>query len=68
MRKEAAYWFMFIAGIALMTIQIIRYGYNQLELNFQEFSVTVVSVALMIFPRFILRVFEKIINSKKNES
>ena len=67
MRKEVAYWFMFLAGIALMIIQITKYAYNSLELNIQEFFVTVVSIALMIFPRFLLQAFEKIINTKKNE-
>jgi len=67
-RREVAYWFMLLAGIALMTIQLIRYGKNELEFSLGEIIITVLSVALMILPKYILRVFEKFINSNKNEN
>jgi hypothetical protein len=70
-RREIAYWAMLLAGIALMTMQLIKYGINELEFSFGEITVTVVSVAFMIFPKFILRIFEHFVKSKtngKNES
>jgi hypothetical protein len=66
-RREVAYWFMLLVGIALMTIQLVKYWEKELDFSFGEIIITVLSVALMILPRYILRVFEKFINSNKNE-
>lgn len=64
-RKSIAHWFMLIVGIAVMTIQVVKYANNTLKFTLGEVIVTVVSVSLMIFPKYILRVFENFANSKK---
>ena len=64
-RKEIAYWFMLIIGIGIMLIQFYRYATNTLSYTTAEMLMNIISVAFMIFPRFILRVSEKVITRKK---
>ena len=66
-RKEIAYWFMLIIGIGIMLIQFYRYATNTLSYTTAEMLMNIISVAFMIFPRFILRVSEKVI-TRKNEN
>ncbi|MGH2666055.1 hypothetical protein [Flavobacterium sp.] len=67
-RREIAYWFMLLVGIVLMTIQLIKYYNDELQYTTGEMIINVISVALMLFPRFILNMAEKFINSKKDEN
>lgn len=64
-RNEIAYWFMLIVGGFLMLLQLKKYYLNELEFTAGEMIVNVISVAFMIFPRFILNMANKIITNKK---
>ena len=66
-RREIAYWFMLIIGIGIMLIQFYRYATNTLSYTTAEMLMNVISVAFMIFPRFILNMAEKVI-TRKNEN
>ena len=66
-RREVAYWFMLIIGVGIMSIQFYRYATNTLSYTTAEMIMNVISVAFMIFPRFILNMAEKVI-TKKNEN
>ena len=63
-RKEIAYWFMLIIGIGIMLIQFYRYATNTLSYTTAEMIMNVISVAFMIFPKFILNMAEKVITKK----
>lgn len=68
-RSEIAYWFMLIIGVFLMTIQLKKYYENSLEFTTGEMIINIVSISLMIFPKFILNMANKIItNKKQNEN
>ena len=63
-RREVAYWFMLIIGVGIMSIQFYRYATNTLSYTTAEMIMNVISVAFMIFPRFILNMAEKVITKK----
>mgnify|MGYP003453245096 FL=1 len=63
-RREFAYWCMLIVGVAIMIVQFYRYATNTLSYTYNEMIMNVISVAFMIFPKFILNMAEKLINSK----
>ncbi len=63
-RKEIAYWFMLLIGIGIMLIQFYRYATNTLSYTTAEMIMNVISVAFMIFPKFILNMTEKVITKK----
>lgn len=63
-RREIAYWFMLIIGIGIMLIQFYRYATNTLSYTSSEMIMNIISVAFMIFPRFILKIAEKVITRK----
>jgi hypothetical protein len=70
-RRNIAYWFLLIAGIALISMQIYKYFIGTLELSIEELIVCLVATTLVISPKLILESIEKFINSKygnKNES
>lgn len=70
-RRNIAYWFLLLAGIALITMQAMKYWNGTLELKIEEGIVTLVAVTLALAPKLILESIEKFINSKygnKNES
>lgn len=60
-----------LLGIALITMQVIKYWNNTLELKIEELVVSFVAISLVLAPRIILESIEKFVNSKtngKNES
>ena len=65
-RREIAFWFMMIVGMAITMIQLYRYSTNTLSYTTAEMIMNIVAVAFMIFPKFILNMAEKLI-TKKNE-
>lgn len=65
-RREIAFWFMMIVGMAITMIQLYRYATNTLSYTTAEMIMNIVAVAFMIFPKFILNMAEKLI-TKKNE-
>lgn len=70
-RRNIAYWFLLLAGIALIVMQAIKYWNGTLDLKLEEAIVTLVAVTLALAPKLILESIEKFINSKygnKNES
>ena len=66
-RRIIGYWLLMMAGITLITMQIIKYWNNQLELKIEEFIVTLMAISLVLAPRIILESIEKFINSKTND-
>jgi hypothetical protein len=70
-RRNIAQWFLLIAGISLIAMQIAKYWNGTLELKIEEAIVTLFAVTLSLMPKLILESIEKFINSKygnKNES
>jgi hypothetical protein len=70
-RRNIAYWFLLIAGIALISMQIYKYFIGTLILSVEELIVCLVATTLVVSPKLILESIEKFINSKygnKNES
>lgn len=70
-RRNIAYWFLLLAGIALISMQVYKYFIGTLELTVEELIVSLVATTLVVSPKLILENIEKFINSKygnKNES
>lgn len=67
-RREIAFWFMMIVGMAITIVQFYRYATNTLSYTTAEMIMNLIAVAFMIFPRWILNVAEKVITTKKNEN
>lgn len=70
-RRNIAYWFLLLAGIALISMQVYKYFIGTLELTIEELIVSLVATTLVVSPKLILESIEKFINSKygnKNES
>lgn len=70
-RRNIAYWFLLLAGIALISMQVYKYFIGTLELTVEELIVSIVATTLVVSPKLILESIEKFINSKygnKNES
>lgn len=67
MRREIAYWFLLFIGIGITIIQFYRYATNTLSYTYFEMVMNIVAVAFMLFPRFILKMAEKVI-TRNNES
>lgn len=69
-RRNIAYWFLLLAGIALISMQVYKYFIGTLELTIEELIVSLVATTLVVSPKLILESIEKFINSKygnKNE-
>ena len=66
-RRVLGYWLLMFAGLTLLTMQIVKYWNNQLELKIEEFIVTLMAISLVLAPRIILESIEKFINSKTND-
>jgi len=64
-RRELVLWIMAVVGIIIMLIQLYRYATNTLSYTSGEMVMNIISVALMIFPKFILNLAQKILT--KNE-
>lgn len=70
-RRLIGNWLLMLLGIALITMQVIKYWNNTLELKIEELVVSFVAISLVLAPKVILESIEKYINSKtngKNES
>lgn len=70
-RRNIAYWFLLLAGISLISMQVYKYFIGTLELTIEELIVSLVATTLVVSPKLILENIEKFINSKygnKNES
>jgi hypothetical protein len=70
-RRLIGNWLLMLLGIALITMQVIKYWNNTLELKIEELVVSFVAISLVLAPRIILESIEKFVNSKtngKNES
>ena len=65
-RREIAFWFMMIVGMAITMIQLYRYSTNTLSYTTAEMIMNIVAVAFLFLPKFILNMAEKLI-TKKNE-
>ena len=69
-RRNIAYWFLLLAGIVLISMQVYKYFIGTLELTIEELIVSLVATTLVVSPKLILESIEKFINSKygnKNE-
>ena len=66
-RRVVGYWLLMLAGLTLITMQIVKYWNNQLELKIEEFIVSLMAISLVLAPRIILESIEKFINSKTND-
>ena len=66
-RRVVGYWLLMIAGITLITMQILKYWNDTLELKIEEFIVSLMAISLVLAPRIILESIEKFINSKTND-
>ena len=64
-RRELVLWLMAGVGAVIMLIQLYRYATNTLSYATGEMAMNIISVALMIFPKFILNLAKKILT--KNE-
>ena len=64
-RRELVLWLMAVVGAIIMLIQLYRYATNTLSYTTGEMAMNIISVALMIFPKFILNLANKILT--KNE-
>jgi hypothetical protein len=64
-RRELVLWLMACVGAVIMLIQLYRYATNTLSYTYAEMAMNVISVSLMIFPKFILNLANKILT--KNE-
>ena len=70
-RRLIGNWLLMLLGIALITMQVIKYWNNTLQLKIEELVVSFVAISLVLAPRIILESIEKFVNSKtngKNES
>ena len=70
-RRNIAMWFLLLAGISLIVMQIVKYWNGTLELKIEEAIVSLFAVTLALMPKLILESIEKFINNKygkKNES
>ena len=70
-RRLIGNWLLMLLGLALITMQVIKYWNNTLELKIEELVVSFVAISLVLAPRIILESIEKFVNSKtngKNES
>lgn len=67
-RREIAFWFLMIIGMAITVVQFYRYATNTLSYTTSEMIMNLIAVAFMIFPRWILNVAEKIVTNKKSKS
>ena len=65
-RKAIMFWFTLFLGIALLSIQSYRYYTNTIELNLQEFAVTMIAVVFMVNPNTISDTYKAIVKSKLN--
>lgn len=63
-RKEIAFWFMMVIGMAITVVQFYRYATNTLSYTTAEMVMNIIAVAFMIFPRWILNIAEKVIIKK----
>ena len=66
-RRLIGNWLLMLLGIALITMQVIKYWNNTLELKIEELVVSFVAISLVLAPRIILESIEKFVNSKTNE-
>ena len=64
-RREFFLWLMGIVGAIIMLIQLYRYATNTLSYTTLEMGMNIISIALMILPKFILNLANKILT--KNE-
>lgn len=60
-RRELVLWLMACVGAVIMLIQLYRYATNTLSYTYAEMAMNVISIALMIFPKFILNLANKIL-------
>ena len=65
-RRNIAYWFLLLAGISLIVMQVTKYWNGTLDLKIEEGIVTLVAVTLALAPKLILESIEKFVNSKTN--
>ena len=63
-KLSIANWFCLLAGIAVITLQIIRYFNATLQLTIGEVVVTLLASLLMFAPRAITEAAKKILNKK----
>lgn len=63
-RLSIAEWFCLIAGIAIITLQIVKYFKGTLELTISEVIVTIVAGLLMFAPRALAQAGRKILHKK----
>jgi len=61
-RRNIAYWFLLIAGIALISMQIYKYFIGTLILSVEELIVCLVATTLIVSPKLILESMEKFNN------
>ena len=66
-RRVVGYWLLMMAGITLITMQVLKYWNDTLELKIEEFIVTLMAISLVLAPRIILESIEKFVNSKTND-
>nr|WP_315245172.1 hypothetical protein [uncultured Flavobacterium sp.] len=63
-RRQIAYWFMLVLGIALLSFQFKKYFDNTLELKYEEVIVTVIAICMVLNPLSLLELIKTIVNQK----
>lgn len=63
-RMTIAQWFCLAIGVALMTLQVVKYFKGSMELSVSEAVVTFMAAALMFAPKALSDAFKKILSEK----
>lgn len=62
--NKIAYWFFLIIGMLGITMQLYKWFNDSLELTFSQGIVTAVFVVFIFRPKFLLEVFNSIVQFK----
>jgi len=66
LRREIGYWTLLILGLSLNIFQAYKYFTNQLEYSKLEFAILIVGLSFNFMPRYVLRLFEKVVLKRKD--
>lgn len=66
LRREIGYWVLLILGLSLNIFQAYKYFTNQLEYSKLEFVILIVGVSFNFAPKYLLRLFEKVVLKRKD--
>lgn len=66
-RRAVAFWFLLLFGIALLTIQGVKYYKNEPFSNV-DWTVFAIAILLILAPSKLIQYIEKVFTPKKNEN